>query len=288
MIRKGLFIATGLVISLIIISVWQWHAFFDNKLHVVFCNVGQGDAIYIRTSKGLSFVIDGGPDEKVLACISRHMPFWERTINVMLLTHPHSDHLSGLLSIFDTYTVKYFGTDKLENDTGMFRALLGSLTAKRLPLHYFFAGNKIKTPDHVQFTFVGPTASFLAKTSPNGKIGETKEFGSLETLVTYGNFHALFTGDSQVSEIKEAIATGLISKVDVLQVPHHGSRFGLDKDIIKRLYPKVAVISVGKNRYGHPNAGIILSLQEAGAKVLRTDHHGDVEIVTDGKVWIIK
>ncbi len=111
------------------------------------------------------------------------------------------------------------------------------------------------------------------------KIGESKKFGSLELLVSFGSFNALLTGDSQVDELSEA--QHLFSKIDVFQIPHHGSKYGIDSQFLSTISPKLAVISVGKNKYGHPTPQVLKILDDLGIKFLRTDRNGDVEIIAD-------
>src|SRR4051812_44999369 len=97
-----LFTFVGLVL-VIVLAVFEAGKFNDGKLHVIFCNVGQGDAIFIRTPNGKNMLIDGGPDRSVLNCLAKHMPFWERRIDLMLLTHPHADHFMGMYYVLDRY-----------------------------------------------------------------------------------------------------------------------------------------------------------------------------------------
>lgn len=272
------------IAALVGLGVYQRFAFFDGKLHMVFCSVGQGDAIFIRTPESKNIIIDGGPDNKIIGCLSRHMPFWERNIDLVILTHPHADHLNGFHDVFAQYKVLAFSTEDITNPTATFEELLRLVKEEKLKTQHLVSGNRLKIHD-VVLTVVGPSQSFLHHTSPNGTIGESSEFGSLETLLSYGSFHVLFTGDSQALELKEAIRNDLVSKLTVLQVPHHGSKTGLDKEILDVLSPELAVISVGKNKYGHPSKEIIKILSDKDIKILRTDEIGDIEIVSDGKTW---
>mgnify|MGYP001618356405 CR=1 FL=1 len=107
-------------VLLLIFAIYQFISFSDKKLHIVFCSVGQGDAILIRTPEGSDILVDGGPDESVSNCLSRHMPLWDRTIEVVYLTHPDADHLTGLIQVIKTYNVKYFGTSDAPKETLVF------------------------------------------------------------------------------------------------------------------------------------------------------------------------
>lgn len=267
------------------VVIYEKVVFSDHKLHIVFCNVGQGDAIFIRTPGGKDMLIDGGPDDSVLSCLSRHMPFWDRQLELMFLTHPHADHFTGLISVIQRYRLLYFYTEKLENNkTGGFKEFLQILKEKGLTSANLYLGDQFKTNDGVQIKVLGPSKEYLVQTSPGGTIGESKEFASLILHISYGEFDAITTGDSQVAGLSEALQRRIPS-VEVLQVPHHGSRFGLNTELIDEISPKVAVISVGRNRYGHPSKEVLNLLGTNHIKTLRTDQNGDVEIVSDGKSW---
>ncbi|MBI4089102.1 MAG: DNA internalization-related competence protein ComEC/Rec2, partial [Candidatus Levybacteria bacterium] len=124
----------------------------------------------------------------------------------------------------------------------------------------------------------------------DGLIGESGEKASLESLIKYKDFSVLLTGDSQEMELEEALRLAPLvqSKPSVLQVPHHGSRTGLNLEILQELSPKLAVISVGKgNKYGHPSEEILKILRDKNIKILRTDENGDIEIMTDGERWSV-
>jgi len=276
------------------IFIYQRSWFDDGKLHVIFCDVGQGDAIFIRTPSEKDILIDAGPNNLVLDCLARHMPFWDKTIELAILTHPHADHLNGFLTVLKNYKVLSFATLDLKNNTSGFRALLESLKEEKINIRFVYLGDRFIFKDGVSINIVGPSKDFLAKTSPQGIIGERKEFANVESLVKYKNFSVLLTGDSQSEELKEAlrlsanwrIAQG---KISILQVPHHGSRTGLDEEFINITSPKLAVISVGKgNRYRHPAAETIKILRDRGIKILRTDENGEIEITTDGYSFAVK
>jgi len=275
------------------ILVYQKITYNDKKLHIVVCDVGQGDAIFIRTPSGSDILIDGGPDDSVLNCLGKHMPFWGRTLELVILTHPHADHFTGLFSVLKNYKVKAFATEDLENKTLGFGELMKIIKNKAISTRFVFAGDSFKLKDGVMLEIVGPTKEFLLQTSPGGTIGESNEFGSVETLVSFGKFSALLTGDSQASELADALqpfdsAQGF-STVSVLQIPHHGSRFGLTSEILDLLNPKLAVISVGaKNKYGHPTPFILDLLKSKNIKTLRTDQNGEVEIISDGNIFKVQ
>lgn len=280
----------GFIISIALLMLgaiffYQQARFNDQKLHVVFCNVGQGDGIFIRTPKGSDILVDGGPDDSILSCLSNHMPFWDRTVELVILTHPHADHLTGLISVLKRYTVLQFVTEKLNNKTASFKELTNGLNKKYVPLAYLYAGSSFKISDEIKLSILGPTKEFINMTSPQGFIGESGEFSSVITLMTYKDFSVLLTGDSQKEELEDAISLKN-PKVDILQIPHHGSKTGLNGEILNKVRPRLAVTSVGRNnKYGHPAKEILKLLEEKGIKALRTDEEGEIEVISDGKVW---
>lgn len=285
MSKRYIFFTLSLaILALGFYTVYQAYRFSDGKLHIVFCNVGQGDGIFIRTPKGVDMVLDGGPDTSILECISRHSPFWDRTIEVVMLSHPHEDHLHGLIDVLKRYSIQQFVTEKLANKTASYQELLNQAEKQHKPVIYAYRGDVLKTKDGVIVSILAPTHDFLEETSPEGYIGENHEFASLISMLSYGSFRIVFTGDVQV----EVLGSSISQAITVLQIPHHGSRTGITEEIIKTLSPSIAVISVGKNKYGHPSMEILKILNDNHIKTLRTDQDGEVEIVTDGKTYRVK
>lgn len=287
----GKYILSLLLIILLGSILWlvQSYQFSDGKLRIVFCDVGQGDAIFLRTPQGSDILIDGGPNDSVLSCLSNHMPFWDRTIELVILTHPHADHLRGLQAVATRYTILNFYTENLANTAADYRKLIKTITQQHISITYMTAGDRLHTPDGVELSIVTPTKEFLLNSSPGGMIGESKEFASISTMVKYGTFKALLTGDTQAPELEEAIASGFVQKVAILQSPHHGSKTGLSSVILDSLNPKLAVISVGaRNRYGHPHRETIELFRNRSVRVLRTDQYGEIEVISDGAAWRVK
>lgn len=277
----GLFLLGGF-------ALYQYVRFNDNSLHVVLCDVGQGDAIFVRTPKGTDILIDGGPDASVLSCLSNHMPFWDRKIEVLALTHPHADHFVGLISVFKRYKVDLFITEKLENKTVGFSEFLQTVQKEGAQIRHVFANDKIRSKDGLVLKVLSPTTEYLARTSPTGVIGESAEFASLIMLLSYGQFDVLLTGDSQVAGLEDALGVKPLSSIKVFQVPHHGSKTGLNQDILDKVGPRLAMVSVGKNKYGHPHKEILEILRNKEIKILRTDLDGEVEIISNGKEWKVR
>lgn len=276
------------LIFLITFALYQQVSLNDGKLRIVVCNVGQGDAVLIRSPQGRTFLWDGGPDSSVLDCLSRHLPFWERSLDVVMLSHPHADHLNGLIDVFERYRVKAFATEKLSNTTSGYKALEDAVKNERISISFLTTGDILRSSDGLSLHVLGPTGKYLEETAgKGGEIKESGEFASLIVLVAYKEFDLLLTGDTQVPQLTEA-TKGTLPNLEVLQTPHHGSRFGLSEELVKRLHPQVATISVGKNSYGHPSPLTLHLLSNDNVRIERTDKRGQIVIVSNGISYSIK
>ncbi len=255
----------------------------DGKLHVVFCDVGQGDAIYLRTAHGEDILVDGGPNDKVLACLGNHMPFYDRTVELVILSHPQADHLNGLISVLERYSVNYFISSGMGSQTQGYQQLVALLASKKVSRKTEASGEKI-TLDGLVIKTLWPSEeeeNILGASTAESAVNEL----SLVLELSYGQFNALLTGDAGM-DIQNRISQ--IGPIDVLKVPHHGSKTALLSSFLKEIKPQLAVISVGKNSYGHPTQETLNQLSGIGAKILRTDKDGEIEIVSDGKGWYTK
>lgn len=281
--KKYFLIISSLLFLLGCILVYQNITYNDKKLHVVICDVGQGDAIFIRTPKGSDILIDGGPDNSVLSCLSKHMPFWDRIIEIMILTHPHADHSTGLIDVAKRYRVLSFGSEKIDNPSASYKELIKQLEKNQTKQRFLYREDQFKVKDGVVLRILWPTQEWASLNAVNRSSLDVNSL-SVMKLLTYKNYKALFTGDVQAEALGQI---GLMAgEIDLLKIPHHGSKTGLNQDILNILSPKIAVISVGKNnKYGHPNPFTLDLLKNSNIKTLRTDQAGDIEIISDGKAW---
>ena len=277
------------ILSLFILSflfIYQSSRFQDGRLHMVACNVGQGDAIFIRTEGGLDVLIDGGPDDKVLNCLANHMPFWDKTLEVVILTHPDADHLRGLVSVVERYKINYFVTVDIPKTTAVYKFFQSKLKEKDISAKYLFAGDKINFGKSSMTLFWPQKQFFLenSKYAGKGSLG-SNDFAIVGKL-NYGKFSALLTADAGAN-ILDKFAWN-IGKTGALKVPHHGSKTGMSDLFLTSIKPEIAIISVGeRNNYGHPAALSLELLKKYNINILRTDLNGEVEVVSDGvKFWL--
>lgn len=298
------YLVTGILTGLLLLL-----SFFatipDGKLHITVCNVGQGDGVYIRFPNGKDMLIDGGPNTSIINCLSRHMPFWDRTIDMVLLTHPQKDHMSGLETVFERYHVEYFLRSDIGNTTEGLNTLRKRMHEKNIQEKLVTTGETISVgqvgitivwPTKDQVIAMAPSPYVLGASVPDANVND----GSVVSLLSYGTFDALFMGDAD-SHVQPRLlgAQGLhplarSGELEFFKVPHHGSKTGLTDTLIQKISPAMAglnnqkplaVISVGKNSYGHPGSEILTKLGQAGFQVLRTDQVGDIGVVSDGRTW---
>ncbi len=264
---------------LIAISIWISVFSIDNKLQIIACDVGQGDAILIQKNTR-QILIDGGPDGNVLYCLGKYMPFFDRTIELVILTHSDKDHVAGVVDVFKNYKIENFLTNDLDNpkfSNQYVEVLKNMVGGGGVQIIHPTINTQIRV-GMMYLDIVHPTEDFVAN--------KTNDY-SIVAVLNYLNFKAIFVGDVENKVSDNISSNRKIGKVNYIKVNHHGSKNGLSEKLLKVLEPKIAVISVGKNnRYGHPHDEILQMLKTVNAKILRTDQVGDVIVTTDGeKIW---
>ncbi len=272
---KIILIGLALLIGLIWATIFSLP---DNNLHLVFCDVGQGDAILIYQGSN-QILVDGGPNQSVLNCLANQMPFWDREIEMVIATHPEADHITGLIDVIERYNVKQFVVSSIGKDSAAFKEFQKAVLEENSEIYFPQAGDKIKLKS-LTLSILWPQSQekVLGSTTTEKEINDT----SIVFLLSYGNFDALLTGD-----VSTKVESQLdLSDVEVLKVAHHGSKYSTSEEFLKQIQPELVVISVGKNPFGHPTEEVIERL--GNKEILRTDEIGEVEVVSDGEKWGIK
>lgn len=267
--------------------VWKDILGLDANLEVVFFDIGQGDSIFVKTPQGHQVLIDGGPSGKrILEKLGDEMPFWDRSIDLVVLTHPDYDHLRGLLDALDRYKVKNILWTGVLRETETFEKWLEKLEKeKEQGAEIFIAlkGQVIRVGDS-QFYVLHPFESL------DGQLWEKNANDSSIVLkLIFGNTAFLLPGDI-TKEVEQALLPRSDLPVsigaDILKIAHHGSKAASSKEFLQVVAPNAAVISCGKdNTYGHPHQEVLSNLAEFGITVLRTDELGDIEIMADGNSY---
>ncbi len=280
-IRLAVFFISSCVVGGLIF--FQFIQYSDKRLHVYFCDVGQGDGILMRTPLGLDILVDAGPNDKILDCLSKYMPLWDREIELAFATHPDADHIGGYRYILKGYRIKQFNIPKKDSKTGIFKSLMRQLKDDHIPVRYLVYGDKYITPDGIVLETFWPTQEFV---SQNMASDSTNSF-SLVQLISYGKFTMLLTGDIEKERLHTIFPNGL--SVDIFKLPHHGSKTGADDSTFQLVKSKLDILSVGlRNRYNHPSPVILKLLKTYSVPFFRTDEKGDIEIVTAGETFFVR
>ncbi len=255
----------------------------DGSVHVIVLDVGQGDSILLEGDRGGRILVDGGPDANVLMTdLDRYIPTWDRRLDAIVLTHPHDDHVTGLVAVVQRYQVGQVFESGWSVDTPAYRAwksALGSrgLAAKRLStgevLRLDDATLRVLWPDdgRVRPSYLDPNATDNRKTND----------ASIVLLGEYEGRRFLLTGDAE-DDVDPILLSRGLPAVDMLKVAHHGSATASSDVLLATLRPEVAVVSVGANNpYGHPNEATMARLLAHSSRVFRTDRNGTVETTLD-------
>lgn len=267
--KKGLFIIT--LLSLLMVLIIFLFSLFDNHSKLVFCDVGQGDAAYIRVKNKIDILIDAGPNNKILSCLGKHMPFYDKTIEFVILTHPQKDHYGGLFYILDRYNIKMILTSSINSPALSFKQLMKKINDKKVFVRKSTASAIINLSGSRLVFLWPPEEKKYSSLS-------THDLNSLSIVFFYeeSGFRVLFTGDATPGVLRRLSEKQKV-KSDILKIPHHGSKNGLTLQFLKLADPMVSVISVGKkNSYGHPSKEVLDMFKALNKRYLRTDIDGDI------------
>lgn len=242
-------------------------------LKVYFFDVGQGDSIFIKTPEGKDILIDGGPDSTVLEKLAEVMPFWDRYIDIVVLTHPHQDHIGGLFDILGRYKIdQILEPDLISEPDNMayFNKIVGQNgSTQEHGANNPVAGDKIVLGQNLEMNFLYPLTLQLSEEDLNNT--------SLIFQLKYKDEKFLFVGDA-TSEVEAKILNSNLDS-DFLKVGHHGSRYSSSTEFLAKVTPLVSIISVGEgNSFGHPTKDTLDRLSVVGSRILRTDRNGSIEI----------
>jgi competence protein ComEC len=254
----------------------------DGLLHVWFLDVGQGDAIFIQAPNGNQVLIDGGPDNKVLQELGRIMPFNDRSIDMVVLSHPHADHLRGLIEVLKNYEVGLVLENKIPCDSPECQEW-----------------HKVEQKSEAIQAETGEVADLgngvqlrvLYTRQPDARANAAKNAHDymVVTELEYGGETVLFMGDAEKNIEQSLIRANPDLRAQFLKIGHHGSKTSTTEDFIRAISPLLAFIEVGaRNSYNFPNPDVLTRLENHGIKYYRTDKDGTVELLLDGENYRVK
>ena len=254
----------------------------DGLLKIYFLDIGQGDSILIETPSGRQILVDGGPDNKVLEKLGQHVPFYDHDIDVVLVSHPHADHITGLIDVLDRYEVKAIVQAKEIYDSPQYRAWEDAISKEGAHDVEAIAGKVIDFGDGVTLTLLHPFESVA------GTKTKTPHNDVVVAMIEYGSFRVLLTGDMESRVENKLEAVGADLRAEVLKVGHHGSKASTSDEFLNSVKPQIGFIEVGKdNMYHLPAPDILQRLENFGIKYYRTDVDGDTELISDGENYQI-
>jgi len=277
-----------LILPFLVVVILVWSVALttpDDKLHVSFLDVGQGDAILIQTPNGQDILIDGGPDpQKINLELGERLPFWDRTIDLVVCTQPQADHVTGLVEVLLRYKVKQVLEPGVSYNSSIYQEWLRLVEDKGIEYNIARAGQEVDLGNGIKMEVLNPPATLYEGTSHD------VDNNGVVLKLTWGKVSFLFTADIREEAEFELIGQRANLKSTVLKVAHHGSKTSTTSQFLAAVDPEVAVISVGAdNTFGHPSPEVMERLIDRLGEdnVYRTDEDGTVELITDGdRLWV--
>ena len=271
------------VLFLILINIFIFYLIYQtalSKLEVAFLDVGQGDAIFVTAPGGGQMLVDGGPNNSVLRELGKVMPFYDRSLDVVVATHADQDHIGGLVEVLKRFEVDLLVRSNTTSTSAVYLELENLIKEKNIKEEIITRPEILTMGLGVEFYILFP--------NQNTAGWETNDSSIVGKLV-YGSTSFLLTGDSPLAVEKYLVTKyGKILDSDVLKVGHHGSKNSSSELFVTAVSPEYSVISVGAdNRYGHPSPEALKILTDFGSQILQTMDLGTIVFKSDGQNLII-
>ncbi|TXH02466.1 MAG: MBL fold metallo-hydrolase [Candidatus Moraniibacteriota bacterium] len=285
--------AIGLLVGLCALVILQSPS---QNFRLIACDVGQGDGIVIMKGD-VQIIVDGGPSgERMLSCLEKHIPFWDRRIELIVLTNTDYDHMNGLSAVVERYKVMQFVTSDGVHKSVALDKMIAKLSEYDISVVGVEQGDIIKVegesaivlnvlwPPEVNEEYVAVFTDQINKDKREQILGASAKRGDLNERsvvleILEDGKRYLLMGDAGFQAEEQLIKSGRLSDVDYLKVGHHGSKYATSQEFLKIVRPEIALISVGtNNRYGHPTSEALQRLSLSGARIQRTDLEGDLII----------
>ena len=246
-------------------------------LQVHFLDIGQGDASLIQTPDGKNILIDGGPGENIIMPLAQILPWHEKTIDLMILTHPHDDHVAGLIPILQRYRVNQILYTGVTHTAPAYLEWLEIIHDKKIPLTIIDRPQKINLGEKCVLEIIYPFMDLSGQSVVN------LNNSSIVARLVYLDNSFLFMGDAEIEIEEELIVSKINLSSDLIKVGHHGSKTSSSQNFINYIKPKIAIISSGRdNKFGHPSIRVIKRYERAGVQIYRTDTDSTISFKSDG------
>ncbi len=256
----------------------------DSLLIITFLSVGQGDATFIQTPEDYNILIDAGPSSWEYKDIGKEVlvPFLLQkeidTLDLLILTHPHDDHIGGMLAVLEAIPVKLVLDSGFPYPSLLYEDFLSIIEQKEIEIRKPNIAEQIDLDEKIRIIIISPAKKY-----------ENCNDNSISLWLEYNQISFLFTGDAELTAEKDMLNNGLLVPTSILQAPHHGSITSSFLPFLKAVQPEVAIISCGKNNaFGHPSEEIIKRYEELGINIYRTDLDGTIIVISDGEHYQIR
>lgn len=273
-IRAVRFLLFGLImVSLGFIGFVLWDLAQPATLTVRVLDIGQGDSILIQTAERRTILVDGGPDNTVVYKLGEYVPFYQRTIDLVVLTHPDSDHLMGLNEVLQRYHVGAVLLTGVSSDAGAYQSFLELIASHGVQTFSAGAVHELTVDNQTTLVVLHPSQPLIGQTV------EESNDASIVGQLHAGDFTLLLTGDAPLKVEAALLKEGRDLQSTVLKVSHHGSRTASGEAFLRAVSPQLALISAGRdNRFGHPHSSVLERLTSLSIPVLNTQQAGDITV----------
>ena len=270
--RNKIFLSILIIISLLIGC--------DKKslLSIQMIDVGQGDSILVQTPTNKNILIDGGDEDSENIIISYLRQKRIKTIDIIIATHPDSDHIGSLDNVIKKFNVNSIYMPEQSTDSEAYQNLINSCTDKNLSIQHLYKNDVLNIDNNINIYVLSPSY-----------IQEESNLNSIVFKLTFNDNSFLFMGDAEEENEKEILHSFKLNNINFIKIGHHGSNSSSSLEFIKKISPDIAAISCGyKNQYGHPHRKVIDNLKQNHVSIYRTDRIGDIVFYSDGEIIFTK
>jgi len=253
------------------------------NLEIGFLDVGQGDAILIKSPFGQNILIDGGPDGTILKRLGDNLSWWERTIDLMILTHPHDDHVAGLNEVIKRYDVQKIIYTGVKYSSPTYDRWQELVKDYKIPIAIVDRMQTINLGESCYLEILYPRQAIYNQSVDN------LNNSSIVSRLTCDGIKILLMGDAEREEEKELIKSETDLSAEIIKIGHHGSDTATSDEFLEKVKPEIAILEVGKNDFGLPSLRVLKKLERQQIKIYRTDKDGTINIISrDGVMEIGK
>jgi competence protein ComEC len=252
----------------------------SGKLVVKFLDIGQGDSVLIQTPHGRTVLIDGGPGTTLLERLGEETSFWQKSFDLLILTHPDLDHLEGLLEVIKRYEVEQVLMTGVNHSSALYQSWLETLVELNIPVTIASTGLDWMIDEDVYLDILGPQDPVLFEDADN--MNDT----SVVLKLLYGETSLLLTGDAEEEQEMDLLRSGFDLSADILKAGHHGSTTSNHPSLLQAVQAKQIIIQAGReNPFGHPHVETLLRYDERGVEWESTQERGTITISSNGENW---